>query len=105
MDIEEIRKLAQNKIKAEALTKQVRDRIKTTIWEKQNLREGFRESFKPCIEQFEKPEDYDDKLKKEEDKTKNLFTQNAELIKNQLALTAGLKENQKAITDGLEKIN
>ena len=34
MDVEEIRKLARNKIEADALTKEVRDRIKTTIWEK-----------------------------------------------------------------------
>lgn len=50
MDIEEIKKLAREKIKAEALTKQVRNRIKTTIWEKQNLREGFTETFEPLIE-------------------------------------------------------
>ena len=30
MDVEEIKKLARNKIEAEALTKQARDRIKTT---------------------------------------------------------------------------
>ena len=42
MDIEEIRKLARNKIEADALTKQV--------WEKQNLQEGFKETFKPLIE-------------------------------------------------------
>ena len=44
MDIEEVKKLAKNKIEAEALTKHVRDRIKTVTWEKQNAREGFRES-------------------------------------------------------------
>lgn len=31
MDVEEIRKFARNKIEAESLTKQVRDKIKTTI--------------------------------------------------------------------------
>ena len=50
MDIEEIKKLAREKIKAEALSKQVRNRMKTTIWEKQNLREGFTETFEPLIE-------------------------------------------------------
>ena len=50
MDIEEIKNLARQKIKAEALTKQVRNRIKTTIWEKQNLREGFTETLEPLIE-------------------------------------------------------
>lgn len=73
------------------------------IWEKQNLREGFRETFKPLISQFEKPEDFDDKLKKEGGKTENPFTQNRKLIQNQLAITAGLVENQKALTDGLNQ--
>ena len=50
MDIEEIKNLARQKIKAEASTKQVRNRIKTTIWEKQNLREGFTETLEPLIE-------------------------------------------------------
>lgn len=50
MDIEEIKKLAREKIKAEALSKQARNRMKTTIWEKQNLREGFTETFEPLIE-------------------------------------------------------
>lgn len=50
MDIEEIKKLAREKIKAEALSKQVRNRMKTTVWEKQNLREGFTETFEPLIE-------------------------------------------------------
>ena len=91
MDIEKLKKLAKNKIEAEDLTKQVRERIKETIWDKQNKREGFTETFKPLISQFEKPED---------PKTKNIFTQNKEMLRNQLALTEGLKANQKAITDG-----
>ena len=33
-----MKKLTRNKIKAEDLTKQVRNRIKTTIWEKQKLK-------------------------------------------------------------------
>ena len=65
MDIEELKKFAKNKIEADDLTKQVRQQIKETIWEKQNQREGFTETFKPLISQFEKPED---------PKTKNIFT-------------------------------
>ena len=49
MDVEEYKKLARNKIEAEALTKQVRDIIKTTKWQKQDLKEGFKETFKPLI--------------------------------------------------------
>ena len=49
MDIQEAKKFAKNKIEADALTKQVRDIIKITKWEKQNMREGFKETFKPLI--------------------------------------------------------
>ena len=52
------------------------------------------ETFKPLISQFEKPDD---------PKTKKFFTQNQEMLKNQLALTEGLKANQKAITQGFEQ--
>ena len=88
MDIQDIKKFAKNKIEADDLTKQVRRQIKETAWEKQNLREGFSQTFKPLISQFEKPDD---------PKKKNSFTQNQEMLRNQLALTEGLKENQKAI--------
>ena len=70
MDVEKIKKFARNKIEAVTLTKQVRDKIKTTIWEKQNMREGFRESFKPLISQFEKPEDFDEEETEEVGKKK-----------------------------------
>ena len=102
MDIQEIMQYSKNKIEADDLTKQVRCRIKETAWEKQNRREGFSETFKPLISQFEKPEGSE---------KENIFTQNQkmlqnqlELTKNQLALTEGLKKNQKAITDGLSVI-
>ena len=49
MDIEEYKKLARNKIEADSLTKQVRDVIKITKWQKQDAREGFKEAFKPLI--------------------------------------------------------
>ena len=94
MDIEEIKKYSKNKIEADNLIKQVRQEIKETTWEKQNLREGFTETFKPLISQFEKPED---------PKQKNIFTQNQKMLQNQLALTEGLKANQKAITDGFSQ--
>ena len=94
MDIEEIKKYSKNKIEAEDLIKQVRQRIKETTWEKQNMREGFSETFKPLISQFEKPED---------PKQRNIFTQNQEMLRNQLALTEGIKANQKAITDGFSQ--
>ena len=90
MDIEEMKKYSQNKIEADNLTEQVRQKIKETTWEKQNLREGFTETFKPLISQFEKPDD---------PKTQNIFTQNQKMLQNQLALTEGIRANQKAITD------
>ena len=94
MDIEEIKKYSKNKIEADDLIKQVRQQIKETIWEKQNLREGFTETFRPLISQFEKPDD---------PKAQNIFTQNQKMLQNQLALTEGLKSNQKAITDGFSQ--
>ena len=94
MDIEEIKKYSKNKIEADNLTKQVRQRIKEAAWEKQNQREGFTETFKPLISQFEKPED---------SKKENIFTQNQKMLQNQLALTSGLKDNQKAITEGFKQ--
>ena len=94
MDIEEIKKYYKNKNEAENITKQVRQRIKETTWEKQNLREGFTETFKPLISQFEKPID---------PKAQNIFTQNQKMLRNQLALTEGIRANQKAITDGFSQ--
>ena len=85
MDIEEYKKLARNKIEADSLTKQVRDVIKTTKWEKQDIREGFKETFKPLIKS-------QDSIKKSIDEQQN-------------ATIAQLKANQLALTSGLEKIN
>ena len=96
MDIEKIKKYAKNKIEAGELTKQVRRQIKENTWDKQNKREGFSETFKPLISQFEKPED---------PKTKNIFTQNQEMLRNQLALTEGLRDNQQAITQGFKLLD
>ena len=94
MDIQEIINYSKNKIESDDLTKQVRRRIKETAWEKQNRREGFSETFKPLISQFEKPED---------SKKENIFTQNQKMLRNQLALTEGLRDNQKAITQGFKQ--
>ena len=88
MNVEEYKKLARNKIEADALTKQVRDVIKITKWQKQNAREGFKESLQPLISQFEKPED---------SQTKNIFTQNQELLKNQRVFTEEAINKNKAI--------
>ena len=85
MDIEEYKKFAKNKIEAEALTQQVRDVIKTTKWQKQDMREGFKETFKPLIKS-------QDSIKKSIDEQQN-------------ATIAQLKANQLALTSGLEKIN
>ena len=85
MNIEEYKKLARNKIEADALTKQVRDVIKITKWQKQDMREGFKETFKPLIKS-------QDSIKKSIDEQQN-------------ATIAQLKKNQLALTSGLEKIN
>ena len=88
MDINVIKTWAKNKIESDDLAKQVRRGIKETTWEKENQREGFSETFKPLISHFEKPED---------PKKKNIFTQNQEMLKNQLALTEEAINKNKAI--------
>ena len=85
MDVEETKKFARDKIEADSLTQQVRDVIKITKWEKQNMREGFKETFKPLIKS-------QDSIKKSIDEQQN-------------ATIAQLKKNQLALTSGLEKIN
>ena len=53
MDLEETKKIIQNKIEADESTREVRSQIKSYIDQKQNLREGFKETFKPLIETSE----------------------------------------------------
>ena len=96
MNIEEYKKLARNKIEADAMTRQVRDVIKTTKWQKQNMREGFTETFKPLIES-------QDSIKKSIDEKQNATI--AQLKANQLALTQGLNQNRLAITEGFDKMD
>ena len=96
MDIEEAKKFAKNKIEAEALTQQVRDVIKITKWQKQDAREGFKETFKPLIKS-------QDSIKKSIDEQQDATI--AQLKKNQLALTKGLQRNRLVLTSRLEKIN
>ena len=54
MDIQEIKNFAKNKIESDDLANEVRRQRKETTGEKQNQREGFSETFKPLISQFEK---------------------------------------------------
>ena len=96
MDLEETKKIIQNKIEADESTREVRSQIKSYIDQKQNLREGFKETFKPLIETSKAV------------KT-SIDTQQNKLIKqlqdNQLALTEGLDKNRLAITSGLDKMD
>ena len=96
MDIEETKKIIESKIEAEAVTKNVRSKIKSYIHEKQNLREGFKGTFKPLIES-------QDKVKESVDKEQNELIK--QLQKNQLALTEGLDKNRLAITQGFDKMD
>ena len=96
MDIEEYKKLARNKLEADALTKQVRDIIKITKWQKQDAREGFKETFKPLIKS-------QDSIKKSIDDQQNATIE--QLKANQLALTQGLNQNRMAITEGFDKLD
>ena len=96
MDLEETKKIIRNKITADEAAREVRSQIKSYIHEKQNLREGFTETFKPLIENSEAV------------KT-SIDTQQNRLIKqlqdNQLALTQGFEGNRKAITSGFDKMD
>ena len=96
MDLEETKKIIRNKITADEAAREVRSHIKSYIDQKQNVREGFTETFKPLIETSEKV------------KT-SIDTQQNELIKqlqdNQLALTEGLDKNRLAITSGFDKMD
>ena len=96
MNIEETKKIIQNKIQADEAAREVRSQIKTYIHEKQNAREGFTETFKPLIETSEKVKE-------------SIDTQQNKLIKqlqeNQLALTQGFEGNRKAITSGFDKMD
>ena len=96
MDLEETKKIIQNKIEADESTREVRSQIKSYIHQKQDLREGSTETFKPLIETSEAV------------KT-SIDTQQNKLIKqlqdNQLALTEGLDKNRLAITSGFDKMD
>ena len=83
MDIEQMKQYYKNKINTENLTKQVRDKIKLVDWQKQDMREGFTESFSPLIKSQES-------IKKSIDDQQNATI--AQLRANQLALTD--KENK-----------
>ena len=96
MDLEETKKIIQSKIEAEAAIKNVRSKIKSYIHEKQNVREGFKESFKPLIES-------QDKVKASIDNQQNAMIK--QLQKNQLALTERLDKNRLAITQGFDKMD
>ena len=96
MDLEETKKIIRNKIEADEAAREVRSHIKTYIHEKQNVREGFTETFKPLIETSES-------VKKSIDTQQNKFIE--QLQKNQLALTAGFEGNRKAITSDFDKMD
>ena len=81
MDLEETKKMIESEIEAESLTKNVRSQIKSYIHEKQNVREGFKETFQPLIES-------QDKVKESIDKGQNAMIK--QLQENQLALTEDL---------------
>ena len=83
MDIEEAKKFVRNKIDSDAITKQVRDVINITKWQKQDMREGFTETFNPLIKS-------QDSIKKSIDEQQKKTIE--QLKKNQLALTQGFEQ-------------
>ena len=96
MNLEETKKIIESEIEAEALTRNVRSKIKSYIHEKQNLREGFTETFEPLIESQKA-------VKASINKEQNAMIE--QLQKNQKALTEGLHKNRLAITQGFDKMD
>ena len=96
MNLEETKKIIENKIEAEALTRNVRSQIKSYIDQKQNLREGFKETFQPLIASQEA-------VKASIDKEQNAMIK--QLQENQEALTKGLDSNRLAIIQGFDKVD
>ena len=96
MDLEETKKIIQNKITAAEAAREVRSQIKSYIHQKQNLREGFTETFKPLIETSEK-------VKESIDTQQNKLIEQVQ--KYQLALTQGFEGNRKTITSGFDKMD
>ena len=95
MNLEETKKMIENKIEGEALTRNVRNQIKSYIDQKQNVREGFKETFQPLIAS-------QDAVKTSIDNQQNKLIE--QLQENQLALTEGLNKNRLAITSGFDKM-
>ena len=96
MNIEEAKKIIQDKIQADEAAREVRKNIKSYVHQKQDAREGFTETFKPLIETSEK-------VKESVDTQQNKLIK--QLQENQLALTKGLEGNRKAITSGFDKMD
>ena len=96
MNIEEAKKIIQNKIQADEAAREVRKNIKSYIHQKQNAREGFTETFKQLIETSEK-------VKESIDKQQNKLIK--QLQENQLALTQGFEGNRLALTSALDKMD
>ena len=96
MNIEEVKKILQDKIQADEAVNEVRKQIKSYLHQKQDVREGFTETFKPLIESSEK-------VKESVDAQQNKLIK--QLQENQLALTQGLEGNKLAITSGFDKMD
>ena len=96
MNIEEAKRIIQDKIQADEAAREVRKNIKSYVHQKQDAREGFTETFKPLIETSEK-------VKESVDTQQNKLIK--QLQENQLALTAGFERNRKAITSGFDKMD
>ena len=85
-----------NKVQADEAAREVRKNIKSYVHQKQDVREGFTETFKPLIETSEK-------VKESVDTQQNKLIK--QLQENQLALTQGFESNRKAITSGFDKMD
>ena len=96
MNIEEAKRIIQDKIQADEAAREVRKNSKSYIHQKQDARKGFTETFKPLIETSEK-------VKESVDTQQNKLIK--QLQENQLALTEGFEGNRKAISSGFDKMD
>ena len=96
MNLEETKKIIESKNEAGDLIRKLRSQIKSYVDQKQNLREGFTETFKPLIETQEA-------VKTIADKEQSAMIK--QLQENQKALTEGLEGNRLAITQGFDKMD
>ena len=95
MDINLIKKYVQGKIDSDKQIQNIRNKIISKRWKNQDLKEGFKEPFKPFLKSNVK---LVESIEKESDKNIE------QLQKNQITLTKGLLDNKFTLEQELKKL-